>query len=149
MSSLRKLEKYGLVHDNEEYKVANEYRKSMNIKAPSVLVKTGKLSGGNQQKVVLSKWIFTDPDVLILDEPTRGIDVGAKYEIYTIINRLADEGKAVLVISSELPELLGLCDRIYALSAGRITGELDRADATQERLMQYMTQFDYNPQRVG
>jgi len=89
--------------------------------------------------VVLAKWIFTDPDVLILDEPTRGIDVGAKYEIYTIINQLADAGKAVLVISSELPELLGLCDRIYALSAGRITGEVARAEATQERLMTYMT----------
>ena len=98
-----------------------------------------KLSGGNQQKVVLSKWIFTDPDVLILDEPTRGIDVGAKFEIYAIINQLAEAGKAVLVISSELPELLGLCDRIYALSAGRITGVVDRAEATQERLMQYMT----------
>jgi putative multiple sugar transport system ATP-binding protein len=88
---------------------------------------------------VLAKWIFTDPDVLILDEPTRGIDVGAKYEIYTIINGLAAEGKAVLVISSELPELLGLCDRIYTLSSGRITGEVSREDATQERLMQYMT----------
>ena len=108
----------------EEYKVANEYRKSMNIKAPNVLAKTGKLSGGNQQKVVLSKWIYSDPDVLILDEPTRGIDVGAKYEIYTIINQLAAEGKGVIVISSELPELLGICDRIYALSEGRITGEL-------------------------
>ena len=85
------------------------------------------------------KWIFTDPDVLILDEPTRGIDVGAKYEIYTIINRLADEGKAVLVISSELPELLGICDRIYTLSAGRITGEVPREEATQESLMQFMT----------
>jgi putative multiple sugar transport system ATP-binding protein len=100
---------------------------------------TGKLSGGNQQKVVLAKWIFTDPDVLILDEPTRGIDVGAKFEIYTIINELAAQGKAVLVISSELPELLGLCDRIYALSAGRITGEATREQATQELLMQYMT----------
>ena len=88
---------------------------------------------------MLSKWIFTDPDVLILDEPTRGIDVGAKYEIYTIINRLADEGKAVLVISSELPELLGICDRIYTLSAGRITGEVPRAEATQESLMTLMT----------
>ncbi len=88
---------------------------------------------------MLAKWIFTDPDVLILDEPTRGIDVGAKYEIYTIVNRLADEGKAVLVISSELPELLGICDRIYALSAGRITGVVDRGSATQERLMQLMT----------
>jgi putative multiple sugar transport system ATP-binding protein len=127
------------VDDNEEYRVAEGFRRSMNIKAPTVASITGKLSGGNQQKVVLSKWIFTDPDVLILDEPTRGIDVGAKYEIYTIINDLADQGKAVLVISSELPELLGLCDRIYALSAGRITGEIDRADATQERLMQFMT----------
>jgi putative multiple sugar transport system ATP-binding protein len=119
--------------------VASDYRRRMNIKAPDVRAVTGKLSGGNQQKVVLSKWILTDPDVLILDEPTRGIDVGAKYEIYTIINRLADEGKAILVISSELPELLGLCDRIYALSRGRITGEVTRAQATQERLMQYMT----------
>jgi putative multiple sugar transport system ATP-binding protein len=99
----------------------------------------GTLSGGNQQKVVLSKWILTDPDVLILDEPTRGIDVGAKYEIYSIINGLADEGKAVLVISSELPELIGLCDRIYTLAAGRITGEVSREQATQERLMQHMT----------
>jgi putative multiple sugar transport system ATP-binding protein len=137
---LRKLARHGWVDDNEEYRVAEGFRRSMNIKAPTVASVTGKLSGGNQQKVVLSKWIFTDPDVLILDEPTRGIDVGAKYEIYTIINQLADEGKAVLVISSELPELLGICDRIYALSAGRITGEIDRADATQERLMQFMTQ---------
>jgi putative multiple sugar transport system ATP-binding protein len=137
---LHKLARHGWVDDNEEYRVAEGFRRSMNIKAPTVAGITGKLSGGNQQKVVLSKWIFTDPDVLILDEPTRGIDVGAKYEIYTIINQLADEGKAVLVISSELPELLGICDRIYALSAGRITGEIDRADATQERLMQFMTQ---------
>jgi putative multiple sugar transport system ATP-binding protein len=138
-AALGKLANRGWVDDNEEYKVADGYRQSMNIKAPSVLSVTGKLSGGNQQKVVLSKWIFTDPDVLILDEPTRGIDVGAKYEIYTIINRLADEGKAVLVISSELPELLGLCDRIYTLSAGRITGEVPRAEATQEGLMTLMT----------
>ncbi|WP_446219418.1 multiple monosaccharide ABC transporter ATP-binding protein [Micromonospora sp. IBHARD004] len=138
-AALGKLATRGWVNDNEEYRVADEYRASMNIKAPSVLSVTGKLSGGNQQKVVLSKWMFTDADVLILDEPTRGIDVGAKYEIYTIINRLADEGRAVLVISSELPELLGLCDRIYTLSAGRITGEVPREHATQERLMQYMT----------
>jgi putative multiple sugar transport system ATP-binding protein len=138
-AALGKLARRGWVDDNEEYKVADGFRKSMNIKAPSVSSITGKLSGGNQQKVVLSKWIFTNPDVLILDEPTRGIDVGAKYEIYTIINRLADEGKAVLVISSELPELLGLCDRIYTLSAGRITGEVPRAEATQEGLMTLMT----------
>jgi putative multiple sugar transport system ATP-binding protein len=104
-----------------------------------VLQLTGNLSGGDQQKVVLSKWLFSNPELLILDEPTRGIDVGAKYEIYTIINKLADEGKAILIISSELPELLGICDRIYALSAGRITGEVDRAEATPERLMQFMT----------
>jgi putative multiple sugar transport system ATP-binding protein len=138
-AGLRKLARRGWVDENKERAVAERYRADMNIKAPSVQAVTGKLSGGNQQKVVLSKWIFTDPDVLILDEPTRGIDVGAKYEIYTIINRLADDGKAVLVISSELPELLGLCDRIYALSEGRITGEVTRAEATQELLMQYMT----------
>ena len=138
-AALGKLSQAGLVNDNEEYKVANEYRKSMNIKAPNVLVKTGKLSGGNQQKVVLSKWIFSDPDVLILDEPTRGIDVGAKYEIYMIINRLAAEGKGIIVISSELPELLGICDRIYALSEGRITGELPIAEADPESLLKLMT----------
>ncbi|MEZ0069474.1 putative multiple sugar transport system ATP-binding protein [Streptacidiphilus sp. MAP12-20] len=138
-AGLRKLSRRGWVNEHQERDVADRFRASMNIKAPSVRSVTGKLSGGNQQKVVLSKWIYTDPDVLILDEPTRGIDVGAKYEIYTIINRLADEGKAVLVISSELPELLGLCDRIYALSEGRITGEVSRAEATQERLMHYMT----------
>jgi putative multiple sugar transport system ATP-binding protein len=138
-ASLEKLAHGGLVNDNEEFKVANEYRKSMNIKAPTVLAKTGKLSGGNQQKVVLSKWIYSNPDVLILDEPTRGIDVGAKYEIYAIINRLASEGKGIIVISSELPELLGICDRIYALSEGRITGELPIAEATPEALLTLMT----------
>ena len=138
-ASLRKLSRFGWVNANEEIRVAEQHRKGMNIKAPTVLATTGKLSGGNQQKVVLSKWIHTDPDVLILDEPTRGIDVGAKYEIYTIINRLADEGKAVLVISSELPELIGVCDRIYALASGRITGVVPRAEATQERLMELMT----------
>jgi putative multiple sugar transport system ATP-binding protein len=138
-AGLNKLARAGWVDGNEEFKVADEFRASMNIKSPTVEAVVGKLSGGNQQKVVLSKWIFTDPDVLILDEPTRGIDVGAKYEIYTIINRLADEGKAILVISSELPELLGICDRIYTLSAGRITGEVPRAEATQESLMTLMT----------
>ncbi len=139
LASLKKLSRAGLVDDGREFEVANEYRTSMNIKSPTVLAKTGKLSGGNQQKVVLSKWIYSDPDVLILDEPTRGIDVGAKYEIYTIINRLAGEGKAVIVISSELPELLGICDRIYALSEGRITGELPADNATPEALIKLMT----------
>jgi putative multiple sugar transport system ATP-binding protein len=138
-AGLRKLSSNGWVNGNEELKVAEEYRSSLNIKTPHVLVPAGKLSGGNQQKVVLSKWIYTDPDVLILDEPTRGIDVGAKYEIYTIINRLVAEGKAVIVISSELPELLGVCDRIYTLAFGRITGEVPVAEATQEKLMELMT----------
>ncbi|ROP43308.1 monosaccharide ABC transporter ATP-binding protein (CUT2 family) [Pseudokineococcus lusitanus] len=138
-AALGKLSNRGWVDANEEVKVAEGSRQSMNIKAPTVMSVTGKLSGGNQQKVVLSKWIFADPDVLVLDEPTRGIDVGAKYEIYTIINRLVAAGKAVVVISSELPELLGTCDRIYTLAEGRITGELPVADASQERLMTLMT----------
>lgn len=139
-AGLKKLSRRGWVDDNKEITVAERYRQELNIKAPSVLSSVGNLSGGNQQKVALSKWLYTEPDLLILDEPTRGIDVGAKYEIYTIINRLTDAGKAVLVISSELPELLGICDRIYTLSAGRITGEVDTQDATQEHLMELMTQ---------
>ena len=138
LPSLRKISKRWVVNQHEESGVAERFRASMRIKASSVSAVTGKLSGGNQQKVVLSKWLFTDPDVLILDEPTRGIDVGAKYEIYTIINELAARGKAVLVISSELPELIGICDRIYALSQGQLTGEVAQADATQETLMRYM-----------
>ncbi|WP_305038283.1 multiple monosaccharide ABC transporter ATP-binding protein [Pengzhenrongella frigida] len=138
-SALGKVARWGVMDASGESRIAGKFRTDMNIKAPSVDVITGTLSGGNQQKVVLSKWVFTDPDVLILDEPTRGIDVGAKYEIYTIINALADSGKAVIFISSELPELLGICDRIYALSTGRITGELTRAEANQESLMHLMT----------
>jgi putative multiple sugar transport system ATP-binding protein len=138
-ASLGKFATNGFVNGNEEIKVAEGYRRDMNIRTPNVMALVGKLSGGNQQKVVLSKWIHTDPEVLILDEPTRGIDVGAKYEIYTIINKLADAGKAVIVISSELPELLGICDRIYPLSAGRITGEQPVREATQESLMALMT----------
>jgi len=138
-AGLFKLTNAGWVNGNEELKVAEEYRASLNIKAPTVMALAGKLSGGNQQKVVLSKWLYTDPEVLILDEPTRGIDVGAKYEIYTIINRMVAAGKAVVVISSELPELLGICDRIYTLAYGRITGDLPVAEATQERLMALMT----------
>ena len=128
------------VNVHKERIVAEGYRKTMNIKTPNVSTLTGKLSGGNQQKVVLSKWMYADPDVLILDEPTRGIDVGAKYEIYTIIDRLADAGKGIIVISSELPELLGICDRIYTLSEGRITADVPREKATAEYLMQFMTQ---------
>uniref|UniRef100_UPI0039838B76 ATP-binding cassette domain-containing protein n=1 Tax=Lapillicoccus sp. TaxID=1909287 RepID=UPI0039838B76 len=115
------------------------YRKSFNIKAPSVTSGVGKLSGGNQQKVVLSKWMYTDPQLLILDEPTRGIDVGAKFEIYGIIQKLAEEGKGVILVSSELPELLGLSDRIYTIFEGAITGVVAKADADQESLMRLMT----------
>jgi putative multiple sugar transport system ATP-binding protein len=139
LSSLSRISRGGVVDANLESTVAERYRTAMNIKATSVRHITGRLSGGNQQKVVLGKWLNLDPDVLILDEPTRGIDVGAKYEIYTIINDLADQGKAVLFISSELPELLGMCDRIYVLSQGRLTGEAPREQATQELLMRYMT----------
>lgn len=139
LASLKSFVKRGLVDDNREFVVASEFRGSMNIKAPSVNSIVGKLSGGNQQKVVLSQWINTNPEVLILDEPTRGIDVGAKYEIYTIIQKLADEGKGIIVISSELPELLGICDRIYAIAEGRITGEVEKKDFKPELLMKYMT----------
>lgn len=139
LTSLGRLSRRGVIHEQEEVLVAEEYRKKLNIKTPSILQKTVNLSGGNQQKVVLSKWIYAQPEILILDEPTRGIDVGAKYEIYSIVNQLADEGKGILFISSELPEILGMCDRIYCMSEGRITGEVARKDATQEVLMKSMT----------
>ena len=110
--------------------------KKLRIKAPNIEQKTGNLSGGNQQKVMLARWIFADPDVLILDEPTRGIDDGAKYEIYTIINELASKGKSVIVISSDLPEVLGLSDRIYVMNEGKFVGELSKNEATQESIME-------------
>jgi putative multiple sugar transport system ATP-binding protein len=135
MANLKKISKNSVIGEHSENIVAEDFRKKFNIKSSSVLQKTGNLSGGNQQKVILSKWIFTDPEILILDEPTRGIDVGAKYEIYTIINQLADAGKSIIVISSEMPELLGLCDRIYVVNEGEIAGELSRSEATQESIM--------------
>ncbi|MFB6517213.1 multiple monosaccharide ABC transporter ATP-binding protein [Streptomyces sp. NPDC056401] len=147
LSALGKVARRGWVDRHEEARTAESFRRTMNIKAPSVFAETGKLSGGNQQKVVLSKWIFADPEVLILDEPTRGIDIGAKAEIYSVIAGLADQGKTVLVISSELPELLGLCDRIYTMAEGRITGEVTRADATQESLMRLMTMSAASPDK--
>ena len=140
IAALQKLARLGWVNDNEETRVAERFRQTLSIRTPSIGAVVSKLSGGNQQKVVLSKWMFADPDVLILDEPTRGIDVGAKFEIYSIINKLADEGKAVLVISSELPELIGICDRIYTISEGRITGEVPRSEAHPEHLGKLMTQ---------
>jgi len=142
LGKLRKVSRHGVIDERREIVEAEGFRQRLNIKTPSILQTTMNLSGGNQQKVVLSKWIFTDPDVLILDEPTRGIDVGAKYEIYTIINQLAGEGKGILLISSELPELLGMCDRIYVMSEGRMTGELSRAEATQENIMRLMARME-------
>jgi putative multiple sugar transport system ATP-binding protein len=140
IAALGKVARNWVIDRDREATVAEEYRAKLNIRSTGIRQKTGNLSGGNQQKVVLSKWIFTSPDLLILDEPTRGIDVGAKYEIYTIINRLADEGKSVIFISSELPELIGICDRIFVMNEGRIVGEFDREEATQEGIMKCIMQ---------
>jgi putative multiple sugar transport system ATP-binding protein len=125
----------GVLDKRRETEVAERYRKAMAIRTPSVQQKVVNLSGGNQQKVVLAKWLFTEPQVLILDEPTRGIDVGAKFEIYTIMNDLAAQGRGIVMISSEMPELLGMCDRIYVMNEGRIVGELSKEEASQERIM--------------
>ena len=139
MANLEGVSTRGVLIPPKEIQVANEFRDALNIKTPSVKQITVNLSGGNQQKVVLSKWLFANPDVLIMDEPTRGIDVGAKYEIYTIINRLASEGKAIILISSELPEVLGMSDRILVIHEGRLTGSFSREEATQEKVMRYAT----------
>ncbi len=124
-----------VIDKHKEYSVAVEYKEKLRTKCPTVEQNVGNLSGGNQQKVLLAKWMFANPDILILDEPTRGIDVGAKYEIYCIINQLVAEGKAVIMISSELPEILGMCDRIYVMNEGKMVGEMDAKDATQEKIM--------------
>ncbi len=132
--------KNGIVDENKEVLEAENYKKRINIKSHSVHQAVGSLSGGNQQKVILAKWMLTEPDVLILDEPTRGIDVGAKYEIYCAINELAKSGKAVIVISSEMPEILGTCDRTYVLNEGHIAGELSKEDLSQEKIMKCIMQ---------
>jgi putative multiple sugar transport system ATP-binding protein len=139
LANLKEIAKRLVVDGNMEVKVANEFKTSLNIKTPTVEQKVGKLSGGNQQKVSVAKWLFVKPDLLILDEPTRGIDVGAKFEIYTIMNQLVDQGMSIIMISSELPEVLGMSDRVYIVSAGRITGELPIEEATQEKIMQMAT----------
>ena len=139
IAALKKLMRGFTVNENEEVRVANMYRESINIKAPSVQQLVGNLSGGNQQKTYLAKWLFTDPKVLILDEPTRGIDVGAKFEIYTIMNRLVEQGMSILMISSELLEIIGMSDRLYVMSAGTITGELTAAEATEQSVMTLAT----------
>lgn len=125
----------GIIKKNDVILSAEKYKKLINIKANSIEQPLESLSGGNQQKVVLAKWMVTEPDVLILDEPTRGIDVGAKYEIYNIINELAENGKAIIVISSEMPEIIGVCDRVYAINEGKLVGELNKEELTQERIM--------------
>jgi len=140
IAALGKISSHFVIDNEEEIKVSELYRKKLNIRSLNIYQKAGDLSGGNQQKVVLSRWIFAEPDVLILDEPTRGIDVGAKFEIYSIINQLADEGKSIIFISSELPEILGICDRIYVMSNGKIVGEFPKSEATQEGIMKCIMQ---------
>ena len=137
MAALRNFfSKNGVINGNDEIVAAEEYKKRINIKANSIEQVVGSLSGGNQQKVVLAKWMLTQPDVLILDEPTRGIDVCEKYEISCAINELAKAGKAVIVISSEMQEIIGTCDRVYVINEGAIAGELMKDEVTQERIMQ-------------
>jgi putative multiple sugar transport system ATP-binding protein len=135
LASLDQVASHGVIDDFRELKAASEYRNRMRIRSQDVYQETGTLSGGNQQKVVLAKWLMTGPKVLILDEPTRGIDVGAKYEIYSIINELAEAGEGVVVISSEMGELLGICDRICVMNDGAFVGEFAGAGATQEKIM--------------
>ena len=142
MARLEKVCHNGIIDVDKENAVAEEYREKLRTKTPSVQQAVGNLSGGNQQKVLLSKWMFADPDVLIMDEPTRGIDVGAKYEIYGIMNDLAAQGKSVIMISSEMPELLGMCDRIYVMNEGSMVAEMSAAEATQEKIMAAILQSE-------
>ncbi len=135
LANLKEVSNNGIIDKDKEYQVAVEYKDKLKTKTPSVEQNVGNLSGGNQQKVLLAKWMFANPDILILDEPTRGIDVGAKYEIYCIINDLVASGKSVIMISSELPEVLGMSDRIYIMNASRMVGELKSEEATQEAIM--------------
>ena len=135
LASLHKVSAGQVINQGKENQAATAMLQQMRIRCTGIDQIVESLSGGNQQKVVLSKWIMSDPEILILDEPTRGIDVGAKYEIYTIINRLVSEGKSIILISSEMPELLGMCDRIYVMTEGEISGELDREHASQENIM--------------
>jgi len=145
LANLKGVSRHGVIDDLRELDVANDYCRKTSIRASSVYQLTGNLSGGNQQKVVLSKWLFANPRLLILDEPTRGIDVGAKYEIYTIIARLAAEGRAIIVISSEMPELLGITDRIYVMNEGRMVGEMPTAEASQEKIMRAIVRGESIP----
>lgn len=138
--NLERISNKGVVNENEEIIIAEQYRASLDIKTPSLQQLVGKLSGGNQQKVSLGKWLFVNPKLLILDEPTRGIDVGAKFEIYTVMNDLIDKGMSIIMISSELGEILGMSDRVYVMADGKIKGELLAEEANQEKIMQLATQ---------
>ena len=135
---LDKVSDRGIIDREKERIEAEKMKKEMGTKTPTVEQKVGNLSGGNQQKALLGKWMFTEPDILIMDEPTRGIDVGAKYDIYCLINQMVDQGKSVVMISSEMPELLGMCDRIYVMNEGNLLAELDAKQATQESIMAYI-----------
>jgi ribose transport system ATP-binding protein len=137
MAAVSKIVHMGMIKHAEEKRIANELAEKLRTKMPSVESDVGDLSGGNQQKVVLSKWIFSDCKVMIFDEPTRGVDVGAKSEIYQIISSLAEAGKGVVVISSEMEEIIGLCDRVYVMHEGRITGTVEKKDITEDILMRY------------
>ncbi len=141
LANLAEVSSNTIIDKDKEFAVAEEYRDKLRTKCPTVEQNVGNLSGGNQQKVLLAKWMFANPDILILDEPTRGIDVGAKYEIYCIINDLVAAGKSVVLISSELPEVLGMCDRIYVMNEGKIAGELAGSEATQEKIMSYIVKM--------
>ena len=135
LARMKRISRHGVLDKDMEIKYADEYKEMLHTKCSGIEQDVGNLSGGNQQKVLLAKWMFAEPDVLILDEPTRGIDVGAKYENYCIMNELVAQGKAVLMISSEMPELLGMCDRIYVMNEGAVVGELTREEASQESIM--------------
>ena len=138
LANLEGVSKRKVIDKDEEYAAAVDYKKKLQIKCPTVEQNVGNLSGGNMQKVLLAKWMFAEPEVLILDEPTRGIDVGAKYEIYCIMNQLVAEGKSVIMISSEMPEILGMCDRIYIMNEGKMVGELNASEASQEAIMSHI-----------
>ena len=140
LAHLDAISNHMVIDGDKEYAVAEEYREKLKTKTPSVEQLVGNLSGGNQQKVLLAKWMFAEPDIMLLDEPTRGIDVGAKYEIYCIINDLAAAGKCVVMISSELPEVLGMSDRIYIMNEGKFVGEMKASEATQENIMALILQ---------
>jgi len=148
LAKTSKVSKNGAFDEDQEKMVADEYQKKLNIKCSNTEQNVGNLSGGNQQKVLLAKWMFADPEILILDEPTRGIDVGAKYEIYCIMNQLVQSEKSVIMISSEMPELLGMCDRIYIMNEGKIAGELSASEASQELIMSCILQNDRKKQEV-